>query len=110
MVDGDLPFHGRVEVFYHETWGTVCHNGWDLIDANIVCRELGFPGAKKALRSAFFGQGSGSIWIDDLQCTGKENSLTECEHRGFGVLRYCRHSQDAGLMCYPGTCNKKNPK
>ena len=106
MVGGNFHFQGRVEVFYQGTWGTVCDDGWDLTDANVVCRQLGFPGTVKAYYSARFGRGNGPIWIDDLQCTGKEHSLAECGHGGWGVLRYCTHWEDAGVMCYPG--NKKS--
>lgn len=103
MVGGDFPFEGRVEVFYQGTWGTVCHHRWDIRDANVVCRQLGFPGAVNAYYSAKFGRGNGPIWMDDLQCTGKENSLAECGHRGWGMLRYCTHSDDAGVICDPGS-------
>lgn len=93
---------GRVEVYHKGIWGTVCDDGWDLMDAQVVCRELGFKGAVKAYSFAFFGRGKGKIWMENVQCTGWEKSLKECPHRGWGRTRNCGHSEDAGVMCTPG--------
>ena len=33
---------GRLEVCISNAWGTVCNNNWDVHDARVACRELGF--------------------------------------------------------------------
>ncbi|XP_042072714.1 deleted in malignant brain tumors 1 protein, partial [Haplochromis burtoni] len=95
---GSTRCSGRVEIFHNKIWGTVCDNGWDLNDAEVVCRELNCGMALEAPRSAHFGAGTGQIWLDDVACSGKEGSLTECQHGGFGV-NTCKHGEDAGVIC-----------
>ncbi|XP_051974979.1 deleted in malignant brain tumors 1 protein-like [Xyrauchen texanus] len=98
LVDGREICSGRVEVLYNETWGTVCHDNWDWLDANVVCRELDCGDIKETKAGAFFGQGTGPVWLSDLQCTNHEYSLRNCKSSGWGQ-NSCEHNMDAGVVC-----------
>ena len=90
---------GRVEVFYNGQWGTICDDSWDINDARVVCRQLGFPvNAIRALSGNEVPDGSGRIWLDDVDCTGSEKNLTDCFHNVWGNHN-CGHSEDAGVQC-----------
>ena len=89
---------GRVEVFYQEKWGTICDDDWDMYDAKVVCRELGYKYTVRSLRGNDVLDGSGQIWLDNVNCSGSEQNLTSCVHNGWGV-HDCRHKEDAGVEC-----------
>jgi len=97
LVDGIGNYQGRVEVCHNNIWGTVCDDLWDRRDGMIACRQLGLRFVNTVSR-AYFGRGTGQIWLDDLSCTGSESRLIDCIHNGFGVNN-CVHGEDAGLFC-----------
>ena len=55
----------------------------------------------EAFSYARFGSGQGPIHFHYLSCTGEEESLLDCRHRGIGV-HGCGHNEDASVMCYQG--------
>ena len=84
---------------YHKgQWGTICDHFWGINDANVACRELGYLYAVRVLHGYRVPDGTGQIWLDNVRCTGTEQSLSHCSHRGWGVHN-CRHSDDAGVQC-----------
>ena len=89
---------GRLEIFYEGEWGTICDDSWNLNDANVACRQLGYKFAVRALQSNQVNAGSGRIWLGSVQCFGNEQNLTECFHRGWGSYS-CNHSGDIGVEC-----------
>ena len=83
-------------------WGTVCDDSWQINDASVACRQLGFPyGASSAITEAGFGSGIGQIWLNDLYCGVSETSLFSC-NKGRPIGSHnCSHNEDAGTICIP---------
>nr|XP_055045535.1 scavenger receptor cysteine-rich domain-containing group B protein-like [Misgurnus anguillicaudatus] len=98
LVNGENSCSGRVEVLHNGEWGTVCIDSWDSTDAAVVCKEVGCPTGAEAKIYTYFGPGEGTIWMDDVQCTGTELSLKWCRFRGW-ASHNCDHSRDAGVIC-----------
>ncbi|XP_013406107.1 fibropellin-3-like isoform X2 [Lingula anatina] len=69
-------YGGRVEVKHNGVWGTVCDDYWNNTDAKVFCKSLNLPHSNAvAVQSAYFGQGTGDIWLDDVLCTGSEPNI-----------------------------------
>ena len=90
--------YGRVEVCHNEEWGTVCDDEWDLTDGTVVCQQLGYPRALSVYHSAFYGEGTGPILMDNVQCRGDESRLDNCAFKGWAITD-CTHNDDAGVAC-----------
>ena len=90
-----------MEVYSDGLWGTICSDYWDLREASVICRELGFGRAVAALSGASFGRGYGPRNEYFVQCRGNEKTVFECQHSGLGVHN-CDHDEDAGAQC--GEC------
>ena len=54
----------------------------------------------RAYRNARFGEGTGAVYLEGLECDGSENILLDCPMDvGIG-LSLCYHSEDVGVKCY----------
>ena len=105
VVDGPTKYEGRVEVYHNGEWGTVCDNGWNLNDAQVVCHELGLGNAIAARHNAFYGEGNGKMF--NASCIGSELLNENCSREEWEVQN-CSHSHDAGVKCISGNLKLGN--
>ena len=54
--------------------------------------------AGRAFRNAFFGAGTGPIFLDDVQCSSSSSQLLECFSNPI-LTHNCLHTADAGVGC-----------
>ena len=58
---------------YQGIWGTICDDGWDDIDATVVCRELGYSHGN-ATRHAQFRSDTGLVWLHQVGCLENQSN------------------------------------
>ncbi|XP_069138032.1 scavenger receptor cysteine-rich type 1 protein M130-like [Argopecten irradians] len=102
LVDGSKPSEGRAEVTYAALPGTICDNGWSASDANVLCKQMGYPHGTPDVNS-HFGPGVGPVYLDQLACDGTESSILACPSKGWNRTTFgCdEHKDDAGVTCFP---------
>ncbi|XP_031432791.1 antigen WC1.1 [Clupea harengus] len=100
LANGTDPCEGRVEVWNHTDWGSVCDDGWDVKAGDVVCAQLDCGSAHKVTgEGGPFPSGSGHILLDELNCTGSEKDLWQCVTPRTGQTHDCGHKEDAGVVC-----------
>ncbi|XP_051813984.1 CD5 antigen-like [Acanthochromis polyacanthus] len=87
LVDRSNLCSGRLQVKRNQVWSSVCSDGFDLQDAEVVCRELGC-GSPSGFKEELYGEAP--EWIPEFRCGGHESALLHCE----------RSDRDT---CSPGT-------
>lgn len=99
LTGSSSSYSGRVEICHNNQWGTVCDDFFDNTDATVVCKQLfGSHYTGTARSRAYYGAGTGTIWMDNVGCSSSNTRLHYCSHRGWGV-HDCGHSEDAGVSC-----------
>ena len=90
---------GRVEIQQQGLWHALCSIGWDKHDADVVCRQLGYPEAVLEVGHGQFGFGSVPLWLTSIRCQGNETSLDQCVSAGWKLEPTCNDKHSAGAVC-----------
>ncbi|XP_070581350.1 antigen WC1.1-like [Ptychodera flava] len=88
LVDGDSPYDGQVELYDKtlDKWLPVLYKGydlysdWSLDEADIVCRELGFPGAMWRAQELGALREDIRLRVYNIRCENKA-SLVDCSYK-----------------------------
>ncbi|EFJ44987.1 hypothetical protein VOLCADRAFT_33421, partial [Volvox carteri f. nagariensis] len=92
---------GRVEVCLNGTWGSICDDEWDDLDADVACRQMGFAGgsAVDGVQTTA-GPAGMRVWLSQVNCTGTESGLSACTQGAPPGSSRCTHARDAGATCW----------
>ena len=113
---------GLLQIFHEGQWGTICDDNWDMRDAHVACRQLGFGEAQDPLLRSYDGDTYSyeqarqytyptfaqtltqhrspdiPIWMDNVRCLGTEARLVDCAFAGWGLAN-CGHYEDVAIRC-----------
>lgn len=57
LIGGYSKSEGTVLIYHDRKWGSICDSSWDIRDARVVCRQLGYSGARRAVGRSHYGIG-----------------------------------------------------
>ncbi|RDD39041.1 Mucin-like protein, partial [Trichoplax sp. H2] len=101
---GGSSTYGTVQVYQNGLWGFICDNYWDISDAMVVCRQLGFDNTSGAGCCSGYGYFNGPILKEMVNCTGTETFIDNCPYSNVTTGSYCSRYNHAGVQCISGPC------
>lgn len=104
LLGGKTSREGRLQVRIGEKWGTVCNYGWNILDAALVCHQLGLtldPDDWNLERSQIPNAGTNEdIILSNVQCNEEDIDIAGCKAEGVGEFENsCTHDNDVGVKC-----------
>ena len=100
LVNGAVPSEGLLEIYHADQWGVFCDELFGDLDAQVVCRQLGYPtvGAR-AYGGSLWGYSFAPIWLSTVQCRGTEERIVDCARSEWGDPGNCFFFQDVSVVC-----------
>ncbi|XP_056636755.1 lysyl oxidase homolog 3-like [Diorhabda sublineata] len=99
LVGGAGEFEGNVEILHDGTWGAICDDEWDVTEAKIICKQLGYSGENAVpTANSYFGPAKRKFWMDNVYCDNTDTEITNCRFDGWGQ-HDCTPTEAAGVIC-----------
>ncbi|XP_071786124.1 CD5 antigen-like [Asterias amurensis] len=113
LVGGHHPNQGFAEVLYEGDWKSICSREWDLDDADVICKQLGYPYAVYALvdnqELSAWTMNKSDTFLDRVECTGNETNLAECL-MSYTSTALCGTTEKAGIVCMSDKYPSEDPR
>nr|XP_054773436.1 lysyl oxidase homolog 2B-like [Lytechinus pictus] len=100
LVGGDKSTKGRVLVNRDGQWGSICADGWNLANANVICAELGFGPARR-LDSPKFPPGPKRYLFKEVRCSSSDTNILGCSIKHMSVGDKCHSDYEVEVDCSP---------
>ena len=94
-------FKGVLMAKKNNTWGTVCDDVFEEVDAKAACHTLGFNGLSefKTAYSSGFSKPEVPIAMDDVGCKAQTDDFLQCQYSSCKNNGCCTHKEDILLTC-----------
>ncbi|XP_045768313.1 protein bark beetle isoform X2 [Maniola jurtina] len=105
LLGGRTPHEGRLQVRIDGKWGTVCNYGWNIVNAALVCNQVGLAlnpddWFLEPIEIPSAGM-TEDIILSNVDCTEFDNDITKCRAETIESFENsCTHDNDVGVRCY----------
>uniref|UniRef100_A0A4W3GJG2 SRCR domain-containing protein n=1 Tax=Callorhinchus milii TaxID=7868 RepID=A0A4W3GJG2_CALMI len=107
LESGGSRCDGRVEIYHNGTWGRLLDDSWNISDGDVICRQLNCGSAISVYNSSQYGEGTGPVWINNVQCMGTETHIWNCPHSTVASSSWS--SSDVGVLRSGDICHQWKP-
>ena len=87
LVNGSTHWEGLVEIFYNNTWGTICDEGyWRSSTGSVLCKQLGYKGYHESYTHKLAYSRTKPVWLRNLRCNSDDHDdISSCSFQGWGI-------------------------
>ena len=75
LTDGVHSGSGRLEIYHDGEWGSICDDSFDITDADVACRQIGYAESLRILSTSDdYTRGTCKCYDNELECIQRSGS------------------------------------